>query len=63
MNKITKDDFIKLIQLSEGATQFENYDPEAATIATQNIQQGNFFVEDKEGSTKIRSKQQAFSNK
>lgn len=63
MNKITKDDFVALMRLSEHSYFKNDYDSQAATEATQNIQNGNFSVDDREGKQNIRSKQQVFSNK
>ncbi|MGB5964145.1 MAG: HNH endonuclease [Sulfurimonadaceae bacterium] len=62
MNKIPKDDFIKLIQLSEGSEEDDNYDAIAATKATQDIQNENYSVDDRDGKVKIRAKHQAFAN-
>ena len=62
MNRITKEDFIRLLQVSEGGAEEFDYDPQAATEATQEIQRGNYYVGDKEGKQKIRSKQQVFAN-
>lgn len=63
MNKITKVDFLGLLRLSEGLRDDDEYDPEAATEATQNMQKGIYSVNDREGVRKMRSKQAAFSNK
>lgn len=63
MNKINKFDFVKLMQFSEGSQKDNIYDPEEATIATQNIQKKDYSVDDKEGILKVRSNQQVFSNK
>ncbi|HSI43107.1 MAG TPA: HNH endonuclease [Methylotenera sp.] len=61
MNQIHKIDFESLMNMADGDADF--IDPEAATEAHQDIQQGNYSVEDRLGTTKIRSKQNAFSNK
>jgi putative restriction endonuclease len=49
------------LQLSEDSTD-DSYDAEAATVAIQDMQKGDFSAEDREGVSKVRSKQQAFSN-
>tara|TARA_R110001599_G_scaffold336565_1_gene554380 strand:- start:24340 stop:25260 length:921 start_codon:yes stop_codon:yes gene_type:complete len=61
MNKITKDDFLNIIGLSEGADEYE-YDSEAATRAAQDIQQENYYVDDEVGEARRRSKQGVFAN-
>ena len=63
MNKIPKEDFINLIRYSEGDIDEDGYDAEAATSAAQSMQKEDYSVDDKEATTKIRAKQQAFSNK
>jgi putative restriction endonuclease len=62
MNKINKIDFEELLKISESNVEFDK-EPDAEAEATKDIQSGNYEVDDKEGKTKIRAKQQAFSNK
>ena len=61
MNQIDSLDFINLIKLADG--DIDDFEPVAATEAHQNIQLGNYSVDDKEGKTKLRVKQAVFSNK
>jgi len=64
MNKIPKDDFVRLLYLSKTSTNIdEEYDAESATNAAQNIQKGDYSAEDNDAPGKSRSKQQVFSNK
>ncbi len=64
MNKIDKTDFEEIIKLSDSKVDLEfDKEPEAETEATKDIQTGNYEVDDKEGRTKVRAKQQVFSNK
>jgi len=62
MNKINKEDFINLLELSESSIELNGYDTAAATHAIQDMQKRNYTVEDREIKTKVRSKQQVFSN-
>lgn len=61
MNQIDQFDFINLMKLAEG--DVDDFEPQAATEAHQDIQRGNYSVDDKEGKSKIRVKQSVFSNK
>jgi putative restriction endonuclease len=61
MNQIDQLDFINLNQLAKD--DLDDFEPQAATEAHQDIQRGNYAVEDKEGKSKIRVKQSVFSNK
>jgi len=61
MNKITKDDFLYLLENSEGVSDFE-YDSRAATGALKDIQNQNYYVDDEIGEIKRRSKQSVFAN-
>lgn len=61
MNQIHRSDFERLMEMADGDA--ESIEPDAATEAHQDIQKGNFTVEDKEGKTKLRVKQNVFSNK
>lgn len=63
MNKINKIDFENLLQYSDDFGLEDTYEPDAATEATQEMQKGNYSAEDREGKSKLRSKQQVFSNK
>jgi putative restriction endonuclease len=62
INKIFKEDFVALLNLSEEESAISEYDPEAATEAAQAMQSGHYSVDDREGKRRIRSKQQYFSN-
>jgi putative restriction endonuclease len=62
MNRINKVDFINLLKFSESSVKDYDYDPAAATDATQGIQKHDYSVDDHEGLRKIRAKQGAFSN-
>jgi len=62
MNRIDREDFVALMDLAEGNSDNE-YDNEAATKALQNIQNGNYHVEDQKGEAPRRAKQGVFSNK
>jgi putative restriction endonuclease len=61
MNKINKIDFEELLKISDSDAEGER-EPEAEAEATKDIQSGNYNVDDKEGRTKVRAKQQVFSN-
>jgi putative restriction endonuclease len=64
MNKINKTDFEELMKISESHVDWDfDKEPEAEVDASKDIQTGNYEVDDKEGKTKIRAKQQVFSNK
>ncbi|MDE9452619.1 HNH endonuclease [Xenorhabdus bovienii] len=70
MNRITKEDFIGVLDYSDGLYIYENkedvdhfYDNAAATDAVLAIEKGNFFVEDEKGIAKKRAKQSVFSNR
>ena len=61
MNKITKDDFVNLINMSEYDSDVD-YDPDIAKDTIRKIKSKNFSVEDHFSTSKIRSGQQAFAN-
>ncbi|MES2662904.1 MAG: HNH endonuclease [Pseudomonadota bacterium] len=61
MNQINLLDFHNLMKLADG--DVDEIDPEAATEAHQDIQRGNYSVDDKEGKVKIRVKHGVFSSK
>lgn len=63
MNKITRDDFIGLIQLSEEDAETIDIDIDSEIEAIQSIQQQDYSAEDSKSERVVRSKQKPFSDK
>lgn len=62
MNKIPKDDFVALLNLSEKGMESVDIDFVSEVDAIQAIQKGNYSVEDIKSERIVRSKQKAFAD-
>lgn len=63
MNKITRDDFVALLNISEKGMDSVDIDLFSEVDAIQAIQLGNYSVEDTKSQRIIRSKQKAFADR
>ena len=62
MNKITKNDFINLIRLSDDENQIDEEALQVEVEAIQAIQSQSYFVDDKQSTTTVRYKQKVFAD-
>jgi len=63
MNKITRDDFVTLLSMSEEGMENLDIDFASEVSAIQAIQGGDYLVEDSRSERAVRSKQKPFSDK